>query len=189
MTQLTTPRLCLEPYADAHLDGLNALNGDPEVYRFLSGQPETLEETQAVIARVKARWIELGYSWWALVERASGELVGAGCLQNLRREMTPVPDPTCPLEIGWRLRRDRWGRGLASEAAEAIAAFAFDTWQPDELLAVCIPENTASANVMARLGMRHDGLQHWYGREMTTYRLSAEAWRAAVSAREAKPAR
>jgi RimJ/RimL family protein N-acetyltransferase len=189
MPQLTTPRLRLEPYTDAHLEGLNALNGDPEVYRFLSGQPETLEETRSVIERVKTRWIETGYSWWALVERDSGELVGAGCLQNLRRDKTLVPDPACPLEIGWRLRRDRWGRGLASEAAQAIAAFAFDTLQPDELLAVCVPENTASANVMVRLGMQLQGLQQWYGRELTTYRLTADEWRASVATPEAKPAR
>lgn len=63
MTQLTTPRLRLEPYTDAHLDALNALNSDPDVYRYLSGKPETRDETQAVIERVKARWIEIGYSW------------------------------------------------------------------------------------------------------------------------------
>ena len=189
MTQLTTSRLRLEPYTDAHLDALNALNADPEVYRFLSGKPETREETLAIIERVKARWIEIGYSWWAFIERDSGELVGAGCLQNLRREATPLPDPACPMEIGWRLRRDRWGRGLATEAAVAIADFAFATRHPDELFAVCIPENAASASVMLRLGMQPEGLQRWYGKDLATYRISAAAWRANASAREAKPAR
>ena len=189
MTQLTTPRLRLEPYTDAHLDALNALNSDPDVYRYLSGKPETRDETQAVIERVKARWIEIGYSWWALMDRTSGELVGAGCLQNLRREKTPLPDPTCPLEIGWRLRQDRWGRGLASEAAAAIADFGFQTRGANELLAVCFPENAASARVMARIGMQPQGLEHWYGRDMTTYRITAAQWRAAAPARNAKPAR
>ncbi len=189
MTQLTTPRLRLEPYTDAHLDALNALNSDPDVYRYLSGKPETRDETQAVIERVKARWIEIGYSWWALMDRTSGELVGAGCLQNLRREKTPLPDPACPLEIGWRLRQDRWGRGLASEAAAAIADFGFETRGANELLAVCIPENAASARVMARIGMQSQGLEHWYGRDMTTYRITAAQWRATAPARDAKPAR
>ena len=185
MTQLITPRLRLETYTDAHRDALNALNADPQVYRFLSGQPETLVETQAVIERVKARWAEVGYSWWALMDRASGELVGAGCLQNLRREMAPLPDPGCPLEIGWRLRRDCWGRGLATEAAVAIADFAFDARGADELLAVCIPENTASSGVMARIGMQARGLQRWYGREMTTYAVSRAQWHANAPARAA----
>ena len=189
MTQLTTARLRLEPYTDAHLEGLNAMNADPDVYRFLSGQPETRDETLAVIERIRARWADIGYSWWAFIERDSGELVGAGCLQNLRREMTPQPDLACPLEIGWRLRRDRWGRGLASEAALAIATFAFETRHADELFAVCFPENTASAKVMVRLGMTPHADRHWYGKDLTTYRIGADAWRANAAARAAKPAR
>jgi RimJ/RimL family protein N-acetyltransferase len=178
MTVLTTARLRLEPFTDAHVAGLNAVNADPEVMRYISGQPETLEETRAVVERVKRRWATIGYAWWAFVEADGGEIVGSGCVQNLRRERTPEPDLACPLELGWRLRRDRWGRGLASEAARAMAAFAFDTLRAEELYAVCDPENAASAQVMQRLGMQPLGLQHWYGKDVTTYRIAAEAWRA-----------
>ena len=184
MSILTTTRLRLEPYTDAHFEGLHAMNGDPEVARYLSGVPETREETLAVIDRVKVRWRDIGYGWWAFIDRESGALVGAGCLQNLRREMTPVPDLDCPLEIGWRLHRDAQGRGLATEAAFAIADFAFDVRRADELLAVCHPDNTSSASVMARLGMQHLGLQHWYGKELTTYRIDATQWRAKAVARK-----
>ena len=186
MTILTTSRLRLEPLADSHLAGFNAMNADPQVMRYLTGKPETLEESKTVIERVKGRWADVGYSWWALVERDSGELVGAGALQNLRRDAAPLPDLDCPLEIGWRLRRDRWGRGYAIEAATAIVDFAFDRFQPDELLAVCHPDNAASSGVMKRLGMTHQGLQRWYGKEMTTFRLGATEWRAGATQRGAK---
>ena len=185
MTILTTTRLRLEPLAGPHLDGFNAMNSDPEVMRYLTGKPETLEESTAIIERVKGRWAEVGYSWWALVERDGGELVGAGALQNLRREATLLPDLDCPLEIGWRLRRDRWGRGYAIEAATAIVDFAFDRFRPDELLAVCDPANAASSGVMKRLGMTDQGLQRWYGKELTTYRLAAATWRASAASRRA----
>ena len=183
MSTLTTARLRLEPYRDEHVDGLHALNSDPEVMRYLSGKPDTPDETRAIVERVKARWAEVGYSWWAFIERETGEIVGAGCLQNLRREATPLPDRACPLEIGWRLRRDAQGRGLATEAAIAIADFAFDVRRADELLAVCHPDNTASASVMARLGMRALGLQRWYGKDLTTYRIDAAQWRANAAKR------
>jgi RimJ/RimL family protein N-acetyltransferase len=182
MTVLTTARLRLVPFQDDHLDGLHELNADPDVMRFLSG-PETREQTMAVIERVKARWSELGYSWWSFIEHDSGELVGSGAIQNLRRVSAPEPDLTCPLEIGWRLKRSRWGHGLASEAAQAMAGFAFDTLRADELYAVCHPDNLASAKVMARLGMQHAGLQGWYGKPLTTYQLSAAGWRDASSRR------
>jgi RimJ/RimL family protein N-acetyltransferase len=173
MTILTTARLRLEPLSDVHLEAFNAMNADPEVMRYLSGKPETLEESRAIIERVKARWAEIGYSWWALMERDSGAFVGAATLQNLRREATPLPDLDCPLEIGWRLHRDHWGRGYASEAARAIVDHAFEALGPDELLAVCDPDNQASWTVMERLGMQPLGLQRWYGRDVTTYRLAA----------------
>jgi RimJ/RimL family protein N-acetyltransferase len=189
MTILTTARLRLEPLDDVHLDGLNTLNADPEVMRYLSGQPETRAETIAVIERVKDRWRELGYSWWAFIEPASGELVGAGAVQNLRREAAPLPDPACPLELGWRLRRDRWGRGLATEAALAMGDFAFDRLGANELYAVCHPDNAASTQVMARLGMRDDGLQRWYGKDAITYRIEAAQWRALRAGRPAAPPR
>ena len=189
MTVLTTPRLRLEPMTDEHLDGLNALNSDPEVMRYLGGQPETRDETMAVIERVKGRWQERGYSWWTIFDRETGGIVGAGAIQNLRREATLLPDPACPLEIGWRLRRDTWGRGLATQAAFAMGDFVFDTLHANELLAVCHPDNTASASVMARLGMHDEGLQHWYGKELTTFRIDAARWRANVAARRASPAR
>ena len=184
MTLLTTARLRLEPFTDTHLPEMNAMNSDPEVMRYLSGKPETLDETRAIIERVKARWIEVGYSWWAFIDRETRQLVGAGCLQNLRREATLLPDLDCPLEIGWRLRRDAQGRGLATEAATAIVDFAFDVRGADELLAVCHPDNAASASVMARLGMQHLGFQRWYGKDLTTYRIAAAQWHAGNTARK-----
>lgn len=189
MTILTTARLRLEPCAASHLDGLHALNADPEVMRYISGKPETRDETRAMIDRVQARWAEFGYSWWTFIERDSGDVVGAGCVQNLRREMTPDADPACPLELGWRLRRDRHGRGYASEAAFAMGDWALATFQPDELLAVCEPANTASSNVMQRLGMRDRGLQRWYGKDMATFGIGAGEWCANAAARQAGPAR
>jgi RimJ/RimL family protein N-acetyltransferase len=172
MTILLTPRLRLEPFDDAHFDGLYAMNSQPEVMRYITGRPETEEETRAAIARVKARWAEWGYSWWAFIERATGALVGAGAIQHLNR------DASAPLEIGWRLPPAQWGKGLASEAAEHMAAFAFDALKPAELLAVCDPDNTASARVMQRLGMRYRGLELWYEHDCATYVVTADEWRA-----------
>jgi RimJ/RimL family protein N-acetyltransferase len=179
MTLLTTSRLRLEPFTEGHLAGLNEMNSDPEVMRYLSaGRPETIDETRALIERVMKRWAEVGYSWWALIERETEELVGAGAVQNLRREATLVPDLACPLEIGWRLRRDRWGQGLAVEAARAMGDFAFNELNAQELLAVCDPANTASANVMKRLGMQEVGIERWYGKDLLTHRMEADQWAA-----------
>lgn len=172
---LATRRLRLEPFDEAHLDGLNAIDSDPEVMRYI-GPLETREDTLKAIGRVKARWIKFGYSWWAWLESASGEVIGAGCVQNLRRG-GESPDPTCPVELGWRLRRDRWGQGFATEAGVAMADFAFQKLAPDMLYAVCKPENVASSSVMKRLGMAYQGIQTWYEKELATYAVTSTDWR------------
>lgn len=170
MTILITPRLRLEPQTDEHLERLFAINSDPEVMRYITGKPDTREDTQAMIDRVKARWAEFGYSWWSFFERATGELIGTGCVQHLGR------DAKNPLELGWRLRRDKWHQGFASEAAERMARFAFEDLKAPLLCAVCDPANTGSARVMERLGMQYRANERWYDMECAVYDMSAADW-------------
>lgn len=181
-SELKTVRLHLVPCNDEHLDGLSAMNSDPEVMRYITGRPETRAETHLMIERVKARWTRWGYSWWTIIERQSGEIIGAGCIQNLRRDGTE-PDPNCPLEIGWRLRRDKWGHGFAIEAALAMANFAFTHLRADTLFAVCNSDNSASMRVMAKLGMHYRGLEDWYAQKVATYAITADEWQVAKSTR------
>lgn len=175
MSTLFTPRLRLEPMRPEHLIGLNRLNSDPEVMRYLTGRPETMEETADIIDRVMVRWAEWGCSWWSLIELDSDDLIGAGCVQYLDK------DPTNPHEIGWRLRTDRWGRGLASEAAQRMARFAFEDLHVPLLRAVCQLENTASARVMQRLGMQYCGIEHWYRMDCHAYEMTAAQWQSLQS--------
>jgi RimJ/RimL family protein N-acetyltransferase len=180
VTILHTPRLRLEPFADHHFDGLQAMNRLPEVARYLSGQPETPDQTRAAIARVQRCWAAWGTSWWAFIALDTGRLVGAGCIQHLRRGPVPPDDPMDqvqePMDIGWRLHPDVWRRGLATEAAVRMCRFAFETFPIEELLAVRHPDNVASGQVMQRLGMHERGLETWYGMTLATHVLSRAAW-------------
>lgn len=161
---LHTPRLRLEPFVDEHFDGLWLLNSDPVVMRYVGG-PETEEELRETIRRVKERWRTLGFSWWAFVAKASDEIVGAGCVQHIEN------DARQPLEIGWRLSPEHWGKGLATEAAEAMAKFAFNSLRASCVYAIAHPDNAASVRVMQRLGMQSLGLEPHYGTDCPTYIL------------------
>lgn len=170
MTILTTERLRLEPMNDSHFDGLFAMNSDPDVMRYITGRPDTPDDTRTMIARVQERWQLYGFSWWSFIEQRSGEVVGAGCVQYLGR------DPANPHELGWRLRRDRWGLGYASEAARHMARFAFDTLDAPLLCAVCNPANHASAHVMKKLGMVYTGEETWYDMRCARYDITRAQW-------------
>jgi RimJ/RimL family protein N-acetyltransferase len=167
---LTTARMRLEPFSDAHAAGLQEMNSDPEVMRFITGRPQTLEETVAGIERVKARWIEWGYSWWSFFELGTERIIGAGCIQHLGG------DAKNPLELGYRLRREKWGQGFASEAARAMATFAFDALGAKELKAICDPANEASAKVMRRLGMTYQGIERWHDADLAVYAIERATW-------------
>ena len=98
LTTVETQRLRLEPFDLAHAPALNAINNEPAVMRFLSdGDPETLADTQAAMTRSRTRWRDLGYSWWAIIERASDRIIGAACLQHIAN----VPEAGWKLAGGW----------------------------------------------------------------------------------------
>ncbi|MGJ8621319.1 MAG: GNAT family N-acetyltransferase [Yoonia sp.] len=165
-TVLTTARLRLEPFAANHAPALNAINNEPAVMAFLSdGAPETLEKTQAAIARVAERWARLGYGWWAMILRDSHQVIGAACLQNVANQ------DTAELEIGWRLTTAATGHGYATEAGKAAAEYAFDIIGAGHVIAVAHPDNIASHRVMERIGMRFRGSETHYDQPCTTYVL------------------
>lgn len=164
-TTLVTDRLRLEPCGMDHHDGLCVVNRDPKVMRYIGGRPQTAEETRAWIGRAETRWTDLGYSWWAIRPAATGEIVGACCLQHIEN------DPVQELEIGWRLLPAHWGRGYATEAARAMIGFGFQELGAPQLFSIADPRNTASIRVMQRLGMRSLGLRRHYGTDAATYVL------------------
>jgi len=114
---------------------------------------------------VQARWQQYGFSWWAIKEKASDAIVGAACLQHLANV------DGAPLEIGWRLAPAHHGKGYATEAAQAIVAFAVENVGATYLVAVADPENIPSQRVMQRLGMTYKGIEQHYDVPCVVYEL------------------
>lgn len=152
---ITTERLYMEPFANAHADGLFAMNSDPDVMRYL-GPPQTRADVLDSITRVQDRWATNGYGWWSIFLKDSNTLIGSACVQNLAHIKS------APLEIGWRLMTAYHGKGYATEAGQAAMDFGFDRVGADYICAVANPDNIASQNVMKRLGMRYVGVQTHY---------------------------
>lgn len=162
-----TARLRLEPYDDTHYQGLRVMDSDAEVMRYINhGIAKTPEQTWETLRRVQQRWQQYGYSWWAIKEQVSGEIVGAACLQHLGN------NDNAPLELGWRLLPNHTGKGYATEAARAIIDFAVKQTGTDYLVAVADPENIPSQRVMQRLGMTYKGIEPHYDISCVVYELN-----------------
>jgi RimJ/RimL family protein N-acetyltransferase len=149
VTALRTEQLVLREWRDADRDDWAALNADPEVMEFF---PATLDRAQADAAfdRIATTLSERGWGLWA-VER-EGRFLGFTGLNPVTFEAPFTP----AIEIGWRLRRDAWGHGFASEAARAVMRFAFDDLRFGELVSFTSVGNARSRAVMERLGMTRD---------------------------------
>ncbi|MEK9833070.1 MAG: GNAT family N-acetyltransferase, partial [Rhodospirillaceae bacterium] len=110
MQPLTTERLALRPFAPGDAEAAFGFFGDPAVMRFSLHRPHASRNTTEdfIIANVN-RQARLGYSIWAVIEADSDALVGMCGLAEFGHGVPGV-------ELAYRLRRDRWGRGYATEA-------------------------------------------------------------------------
>ena len=137
-----------------HLPLLHRLDSDPEVMRYLLGRARTPEEIDAVwgprCADTAADAAGLG--WW--VGFSDGDFLGWWDLGRSDSSPSSPPRPD-EAEIGWRLVRHHWRKGLATEGARALLRHAFETVGLQRVWAETMAVNAGSRGVMRKLGMRH----------------------------------
>ncbi|HET9416494.1 MAG TPA: GNAT family N-acetyltransferase [Candidatus Limnocylindria bacterium] len=159
-----TDRLRIRSLTDGDRQGLHAIYGDAETMRFIgrSGKPTDADGTARVLDWFRRHEALHGFSLWALDERDGEPLVGVA---GLLWEEGHGPQ----VEVVYLVRRDRWGRGYATEATGAVLDVAHRQLELPLLVAMAYPENLASQRVMAKAGMRPDGEVEAYGRRMVRY--------------------
>lgn len=143
---IRTDRLVLRGWREDDEVPFALLNADPEVSRFITGRPMTPEETAVFVDRIELHWEQRGYGLWAAEDAGSGDFLGYVGLSHHRW----YPDD---VEIGWRLARASWGRGLATEAATAIVDHAFGPIGLDRIISIIHRDNIASRRVAEKTGL------------------------------------
>jgi RimJ/RimL family protein N-acetyltransferase len=155
-TAVETERLRLEPWDHAaHGPGLAAVNAHPEISEYVGGgEPMSREESDELSLRIQSHWEVYGFGLWAARRRDSGAMIGfIGLCHPLW-----FPAMVERVEIGWRLGREAWGAGFATEGARAALAVGFGTLELEEIVAFVHPENERSLAVCRRLGMEEDAV-------------------------------
>lgn len=150
MSELRTERLVLRGWRESDLAPWAAMNADPEVREYFPGIL-TREQSDASVARFQAEIDRRGWGWWAVEVIGTGEFIGFTGLDPVEEGM-----PFTGVETGWRLARSAWGHGYATEAAQAVVTFGFDSLALPEILAVTAATNLRSQAVMRRIGMSRD---------------------------------
>ncbi len=143
---LETPRLIMREFSSDDTDDLSAILSDPETMRFYPA-PFDRDGVEEWIARNLRRYAEDGCGLWAMILKASGELIG-DCGLTLQ-SVEGVDE----IEIGYHVCRDQWGNGLATEAAGDCRDFGFAHLPVDRLVSIIRPENRTSRRVAEKNGM------------------------------------
>ena len=167
--QLFTERLRLTRFTPDLAPTLTALYTKPEVMQYIVPGGRTAEQSAAAVGRLLAQWEAHGFGAWMLYLRGPAPevpevpevYVGVAMLMR---------EPTGEVEVGYALDRPHWGKGLASEAAFALARVALETLALPGLFARVDPENVPSARVLVKHGFefaRHTRNEH--GRDTDWY--------------------
>ncbi|OEO26901.1 GNAT family N-acetyltransferase [Pseudomonas sp. J237] len=184
MIELETPRLNMRQWTPEDLPALASLNADSEVMRFF---PAVLsrEQSAQMLERLRGQFAAQGYGFWALQQKDSGQLIGFTGLNRVGFEASFSSATNPAVEIGWRLAREYWQQGYASEAACAAFDCAFSQLQLPEVVAFTAEVNGPSIKLMQALGMQHSSREdfehpalpagHWLSRHVL-YRITHEDW-------------
>jgi RimJ/RimL family protein N-acetyltransferase len=139
---IQTDRLVLRPLSLADVDDLVALDGDSVVMRYINGgRPTPHADIVSIVRRTR------GHRWTA-VERATNQFIGWFALR-------PSVPSARDRELGYRLRRDAWGQGFATEGSLAMIDVAFEHLGAERVWAQTMTVNTRSRHVMERCGLRY----------------------------------
>jgi ribosomal-protein-alanine N-acetyltransferase len=157
---IRTERLTIRAFTIDDVPAIHAaLYGDADAMHFIGGA-HTVERTRQGIAGYIEHQRAVGYSFWAVVEEATGTVIGEAGLYPMNGS---GPD----IELGYALGSPWWGRGYATEAAGAILQAAFDHLGAQRVVAVAKRENTRSLHVLGKLGFRPEGeVQAWGARQL-----------------------
>ena len=166
MHEIETARLRLRQFTHADLAALTRIVGDAEVMKYLGNPPGpiTAEESEAFLGGMMAHWARHGFGRWAVVERATGRLIGCAGF----RLYEGVP------ELNYLLDKSCWKAGLGTEVAEACLRHGFTRHGFESVVAFARPENAASRRVLEKVGARYEGEAVAYGVEVVRYEITRD---------------
>lgn len=150
--EFTTQRLLMRQWRESDRAPYASLNADPEVMRFFPGT-QSREASDRSIDAWSAELEERGWSNWAVEALGCGTFIGFIGLSVPKRALPFMP---C-VEIGYRLAKEHWGKGYATEGAKAVLNLAFTQLALDEVVSFTALVNLPSRAVMERIGMTNTG--------------------------------
>ena len=148
---LTTQRLTIKKFSEKDIECNVEHEMTPEIMRFIR-DPMSRDDTRKKTSKAANNWTGNEGDWvlFAITLKETGGYAGMVCFRYESIENDTV-------EIGWRLGLTYHGKGYATEAANNLLEFIKTEIKPHKVVAYCVQENTASSNIMKKLGMQQEG--------------------------------
>jgi RimJ/RimL family protein N-acetyltransferase len=165
-----TERVEIREFESGDIQDLRWILADPGVMEYSSNGTLNESETSDFIEWCVKSYKENGYGQWAVVEKASGRLIGCCGLSRA------TVDECDEIEIGYRLAKEQWGKGLASEAANGVLAHGFQSCNIESIVGIVSPRHSASIRVLEQLGFRVFSETYYCGWDVRVYHMSRKDW-------------
>jgi RimJ/RimL family protein N-acetyltransferase len=182
---LETERLRLTPLSMDHIDLSMALLTDPQVMRYVTGEPILPKDVERHMPDAVRKGAGGRIGIWAVALKRTGDLIGDAIMLPMPIETddtewhTIVPDrfPEALIETGYLLKPAFWGQGFATEICSRMLRFGFETTELDAIYAITDPENTASQHVLHKCGLTFLGQRRAYAWDETCwFKITRAEW-------------
>lgn len=147
---IETPRLIIRPFLAHDDEGMFRMDSDMEVHRYLGWRPvKSIEESRETIRYVQQQYTDHGIGRWVMLSKATNEFIG---WTGFKHMTSTVNGHTGFIDFGYRLARDGWGRGYATEGAIAALHYGIHNLGYKDIYAMTDINNGASRHILEKIG-------------------------------------
>ena len=171
---LETERLILREFVDEDLEELYRMNSNKEVMKYVGdGSTRTYPQQQEELKRLKQFYVKNpGMGIWATILQEENTFIGGSGLVYY--------DGTKKIELGYRLLKEYWNQGLATEASRALLRYGFEELGATLIVSSAHPDNVASRRVMEKVGLQFKDIRFQYGCDQAYYEIDRSAYYASL---------
>jgi ribosomal-protein-alanine N-acetyltransferase len=174
ITPIETERTFIRELQSSDAEGMFAMDSDPDVHLYLGHKPfKNINESVEMINFIRTQYAENGIGRWAIENKNTNEFIG---WVGFRLMKETINRQTNYLDFGYRLRQKYWGKGYATEAANAALKFGLEVLKLKDIYAMTDIDNLASRRVLEKIGFHYVEI-FFYDGELT-WRKAGEptAW-------------
>ncbi|MBT8473658.1 MAG: GNAT family N-acetyltransferase [Marinicaulis sp.] len=165
---LDSERLILREHRYADFPAMCEMWADPEVTKYIDGKPRPVEDCWLKFLRATGFWAHLGYGYWIVENKETGEVAGEVGIGDFKRMLDPITP--MPHEFGWAFRSSFHGQGVATEAVKTAMNWADKSLEGAELTCIIDPANAPSIRVAEKCGLREAARAKYHGGEVMVCR-------------------